>query len=138
MAKNKETRNSNYSATITDSSREFTPKERVMFKDLGNAISMNNFAEESEAVGGKAIIETVKDFCVVSIHNEQADHTDYDVYVLIDAKGEKYYTSSEPFWNSFMDIYAEMKECDEQWGIQLNLLPSKKYAGKKVLTCSLI
>lgn len=137
MAKNTEA-TANYSATIVDSSRELTARERVMFKDTQNAISMNDFAEQAKAENGKAIIENVKDFVHITVHNEKSDDKDYDNYLVIDANGEKYVTGSQAFWNSFKSIYDEMKNESEPWGIQLNLIPSKNFKGKNVLTCSLI
>lgn len=137
MAKNTEV-TANYSATIVDSSRELTARERVMFKDTQNAISMNDFAEQAKAENGKAIIENVKDFVHITVHNEKSDDKDYDNYLVIDANGEKYVTGSQAFWNSFKSIYDEMKNESEPWGIQLNLIPSKNFKGKNVLTCSLI
>ena len=133
----KETKSANYSATIIEASRELTPKERVMFKDLANAANLNEFAKEAIASGQKAII-TVKDYAVVSVHNEASEDVDYNNYLLIDDKGDKYYTGSISFWNKFMDIYTEMKDVDEDWAIELSLVPSKKYAGKEALTCSLV
>lgn len=135
--KNTETKASNYTATITESSREFSAKERVMFKDLGNAESMIDYARAAIEQGAKATID-VADFAVISIHNEATDDVDYTNYLLIDKNGNKYYTGSESFWNSFKNIYNEMKDSDEEWGIELNLLPSKNYKGKEILTCSLI
>ena len=137
MAKNTEA-TANYSATIVDSSRELTARERVMFKDTQNAISMNDFAEQAKAENGKAIIENVKDFVHITVHNEKSDDKDYDNYLVIDANGEKYVTGSQAFWDSFKAIYDEMKNESEPWGIQLNLIPSKNFKGKNVLTCSLI
>ena len=134
----KEATASNYSATILDSSRELTSRERVMFKDTQNAISMNDFAEQAKTEGGKAIITDVKDYVHISVHNDKSDDKDYDNYLIIDGSGDKYVTGSQAFWNSFMDIYNEMKDETEPWGIQLNLIPSKNYKGKNVLTCSLI
>lgn len=128
---------SNYSATIRETSREFTAKERVMYKDLQNATSAVDFAKECRANDGRATI-TVKDWAVIDIHNDAADNTDYTVFLFIDDKDNKFYTSSEPAWNSFKDIYDEMKDSDEEWGIEFNLIPSKKYNGKEILTCSLI
>ena len=136
MAKKKA--ESNYAVVIEESSRELTPKERVMFKDLGNATKMNTLAEEAHASGAKAIIDNVKDFVVINVHNEASEDVDYKNYVIVDGNGEKYYTGSTPFWNSFKAIYDEMAESGEEWGIQLNLIPSKNYTGKTVLTCSLI
>lgn len=136
MAKEKAT-TSNYSATIVESSRELTAKERVMFKDTQNARSLVEYAQEAEEAGAKAII-TVADYVIIDVHNEKSEDVDYRNYIILDAEGEKYYTGSESFWNSFMDIYTEMKDETEAWGIQLNLLDSKNYKGKKILTCSLV
>lgn len=137
MAKEKNT-SASYSATIKESSRELSPKERVMFKDLGNAIKLNDMAEEAMKNDAKAIITKVVDYVIVGVHNEKSDDTDYDNYLVIDADGNKYYTGSSAFWNSFKSIWDEMHDAGEDWGIQLNLIPSKNYKGKTVLTCSLI
>ena len=132
------TNTSNYSAEIVEASREFSARERVMFKDTQNAISMNNFAEQAKSEGAKAIIDNVKDYVHIMIHNEKSGDKDYDNYIIVDGAGDKYVTGSQAFWNSFMDIYNEMKDETEPWGIQLNLIPSKNYKGKNVLTCSLV
>lgn len=129
---------SNYSATIIESSRELTARERVMFKDTQNAISMNDFAESAKSADGKAIIENVTDYVHIMVHNDKSDDKDYDNYMVIDGNGDKYVTGSKAFWNAFMDIYNEMKDETEPWNIQLNLIPSKNYKGKNVLTCSLV
>lgn len=129
---------SNYTATIKEASRELTPKERVMFKDTGNATQLNKLAEEAMMTGTSAIIDNIRDYAITSIHNEASEDVDYDNYILIDGAGNKYYTGSKPFWNSFKAIWDEMHDSGEEWGIELNLIPSKNYAGKKVLTCSLI
>lgn len=129
---------SNYSAEIVEASREFSARERVMFKDTQNAISMNDFAEQAKSEGAKAIIDNVKDYVHIMIHNEKSEDKDYDNYIIVDGAGDKYVTGSQAFWNSFMDIYNEMKDETEPWGIQLNLIPSKNYKGKNVLTCSLV
>lgn len=138
MAKTTTTNTSNYSAEIVEASREFTARERVMFKDTQNAISMNDFAEQAKSEGAKAIIENVKDYVHIMIHNEKSEDKDYDNYIIVDGAGDKYVTGSQAFWNSFMDIYNEMKDETEPWSIQLNLIPSKNYKGKNVLTCSLV
>ena len=135
--KKNETKESNYKATIIEASREFSAKERVMFKDLGNATQLVDFAKACVEQGGKAII-AVKDFAVVSIHNEATEDVDYTNYLIIDKEDNKYYTGSTSFWNAFKNIYDEMKDSDEEWGIELNLLPSKNYKGKEILTCSLV
>ena len=138
MAKNNNATASNYSATILDASRELTAREKVMFKDTQNAISMNDFAEQAKAENAKAIIENIKDYVHIAVHNDKSDDKDYDNYIIVDGNGDKYVTGSQAFWNSFMNIYEEMKNETEPWSIQLNLIPSKNFKGKNVLTCSLI
>ena len=129
---------SNYSATITESSRELTARERIMYKDTQNAVSLLDMATEATAQGSKAIITDVKDYIKISIHNDKSDDKDYMNFIVVDGAGEKYVTGSQSFVNAFMDIYEEMKNETEPWGIQLNLLDSKNYKGKHILTCSLI
>ncbi len=138
MAKNKEQTASNYSATITETSMELTAREKVMFKDTQNAVSLLDLAKDAKANGAKAIVENIKGYVVLDIHNEKSDDVDYKNYLIVDGNGDKYVTGSASFMNSFLDIYKEMKDETEPWSIQLNLLPSKNYKDKEILTCSLI
>ena len=138
MANKKVEANENYVATIREASRELTAKERVMFKDFANAISLVDFVSAKRESGEKAIID-IKDYVVIDVHNPMAsDNTDYTVYLVIDSKGDKYYTSSKAFWSAFNNIATEMQGSDEQWGIEVVLIPSKNYKGKEILTCSLV
>lgn len=138
MANKKVEANENYVATIREASRELTAKERVMFKDFANAISLVDFVSAKRESGEKAIID-IKDYVVIDVHNPMAtDNTDYTVYLVIDSKGDKYYTSSNAFWSAFNNIATEMKGSDEEWGIEAVLIPSKNYKGKEILTCSLV
>ena len=138
MAGKKSTANANYSATIAETSLELTAREKVMFKDTQNAVSMVALARDAKENDAKAIIENVKGYVVLDVHNEKSDDVDYKQYVIIDNNNDKYITGSESFMNAFMDIFREMKDETEPWSIQLNLLPSKNYSGKEILTCSLI
>ena len=138
MANKEKNTTSNYSATIVETSRELTAKERVMYKDTKNATSLLEMAEEALGAGAKAIINNVTDYIVIDVHNEKSDDVDYKNYLILDREGNKYVTGSQSFWNSFMDIYNEMANETEPWGIELTLLESKNYKGKHILTCSLI
>lgn len=137
MAK-KETATANYSATISDTSMELTARERIMFKDTQNAVSLLDLAKDAKANDAKAIVENIKGYVILDIHNEKSDDVDYKNYLIVDGNGDKYVTGSQSFMNSFMDIFNEMKNETEPWSIQLNLLPSKNYKDKEILTCSLI
>ena len=130
--------NENYVTTIREASRELTAKERVMFKDFAKAISLVDFVSAKRESGEKAIID-IKDYVVIDVHNPMAsDNTDYTVYLVIDSKGDKYYTSSDAFWSAFNNIATEMEGSDEEWGIEAVLIPSKNYKGKEILTCSVV
>lgn len=130
--------NENYVATIRESSRELTAKERVMFKDFSNATSLVDFVNAEREAGEKAIL-SVAEYVVIDVHNPKAqDNTDYTVYLVIDKEGNKYYTSSQAFWSAFNNIATEMKDSDEEWGIEAVLIPSKNYKGKEILTCALV
>ena len=134
----KEATSANYSATISDTSMELTARERIMFKDTQNAVSLLDLAKDAKANDAKAIVENIKGYVVLDIHNEKSDDVDYKNYLIVDGNGDKYVTGSQSFMNSFMDIFNEMKNETEPWSIQLNLLPSKNYKDKEILTCSLI
>lgn len=138
MANKEKATESNYRAVIAESSRELTSREKVMFKDTQNAVSINEFAEQAKAADSKAIIDGVAGYVVLDIHNDKSDDKDYKNFVIIDKDGQKYVTGSQAFWNSFIAIYDEMASETEPWSIEINLLPSKNYKGKNVLTCSLI
>ena len=138
MATKKNENMENYVATIVESSRELTAKERVMYKDFSNATSLVDYVSASRESGEKAILD-VADYVVIDVHNPKAqDNTDYTVYLIIDKTGNKYYTSSQAFWSAFNNIATEMKGSDEEWGIEAVLIPSKNYKGKEILTCALV
>ena len=121
-----------YSVTISNSSKELTPKQRVMVKDTSDAIKLDDATKNND------VIIDVDYFVVLDVHNEKSDNKDYKNYLLVDKSGEQYVTGSESFFTSFMDIYAEMITSDEEWKIKAHRLPSKNYTGKEFLTCSLI
>lgn len=121
-----------YSVEIKESSKELSAKERIMLKDTSDAVKLDLACDE------EAVIITPDSFAVLGIHNEKSDNKDYESYILQDKNGEKYVTGSPSFWNSFMDIYNEMKEETEKWSIKVYKLDSKNYKGKQFLTCSII
>lgn len=121
-----------YSVEIKESSKELSAKERIMFKDTSDAVKLDLACDE------EAVIITPASFAVLGIHNEKSDNKDYDNYILQDENGEKYVTGSPSFWDSFMNIYNEMKEETEKWSIKVYKLDSKNYKGKQFLTCSII
>ena len=124
--------NANYSATINEASRDFSPKERIMMKDTSDAIHLD------EATRVDAIVVKPVAWAVLDIHNEKSEDKDYQNFIIIDENGQKYVTGSKSFWSSFRGIYDEMNGSDEEWGIKIFSSPSKNYKGKSFITCSLV
>lgn len=124
-----------YSVVISEVSQELTAKERIILKDTTNAIKLDELTQETDE---KVIISPAV-YAVLDIHNEKSEQNkDYTNFIIIDKDGKKYVTSSESFWNSFMDIASEMAGEKEEWSIEVYRVPSKNFKGKEFLNCSIM
>lgn len=121
-----------FEAKIRESSKNLTAKDRVKFKDVSNAIQLD------EATRSGSLIITPDFYVVLDIHNERSDDKDYTKYVVVDKSGTKYVTGSESFFSSFKAIVDEMADSGEEYGVEIYRLPSKNYKGKEFLTCSIV
>ena len=121
----------NYKVEIKESSKELSARERISLKDTTNAIKLD------EALAEGNVIITPVDYAILGIHNEKAEDKDYENYIIVDKSGTKYVTGSSSFWNSFIEIYEEMKDEDEEYSILAYRVESKNYKGKYFLTCSI-
>ena len=124
-----------YSVKVVDSSKELTKKEQVMFKDLSDAFNLSEFIDEHDG----AVMIDVESWVELAVHNEKAkdgQNKDYTIYVVVDKNGTRYYTGSKSFWNSFNDIWCDMNDSTEEWGLKVYKKQSK---GKKdFITCSVM
>lgn len=124
-----------YSVVISEVSQELTAKERIMLKDTTNAIKLDELTQETD----EKVIISPAIYAVLDIHNEKSEQNkDYKNFIIIDKGGKKYVTSSESFWNSFMDIAKEMAGETEEWSIEVYRVPSKNFKGKEFLNCSIM
>ena len=123
-----------YSAKVRDAWRELSAKEKVMFKDTSNTISID------EATQSEPLTINYGGYVIVDVHNPLSDNPDYVKYIIIDKDtGEKYATGSESFWSAFNEIYEEMADAGElDFTIKVYRKPSKNFKGKDFITCSLI
>lgn len=123
-----------------------TARERIMLKDLGDAIDIVSEIDKSE--NGSIVIQPVF-YAILDVHNEYTKetasgdkNTDYTVFVILTADGNKYKTSSESFTETFKDIWEEIapevQETGEAFEIKCYGIPSKNYKGNNILSCSLI
>ena len=121
----------NYKVEIKESSKELSARERISLKDTTNAIKLD------EALAEGDVIITPVDYVILDIHNEKAEDKDYENYIIVDKSGTKYVTGSSSFWNSFIEIYEEMKDEEEEYSILAYRVESKNYKGKYFLSCSI-
>lgn len=122
-----------YAVDIIESSRELTAKERISMKNTADCIRLDEATKDNTTV-----IINPEYYAVLKVTNENSEDKEYLNYVLADKDGSKYVTGSSTFWNSFMDIYNEMKNETEEWGIKVFRVDSKKYTGKQFITCSIV
>lgn len=122
-----------YNATIRECSKELSARERVLIKDTTNAISLDEATNDSDS----PLVISPDFYAVLDVHNEKSDNKDYTKYILVDKNGNKFVTGSDSFWNSFMEIMAEM-EGEGDFEIQVYRRESKNYKGKSFITCSIV
>ena len=120
-----------YSASIKESSRELTVKERIMLKDTTSAVKLDQATQVED------IHISVDSYAILNIHNDKATPTDYENYIILDKNGTKYVTGSQSLWNAFIDIFSEMENESEEWSIRVYRHPSKNYSGKDFITCAI-
>ena len=121
-----------YSVTIKECSKELTAKERIQIKDTSDVIKLDDATKEAP------VIINPNFYAIIEIHNDNSEDKDYVNYIVVDKDGQRYVTGSESLWNSFMNIFEEMKDETEPWSIKAYRLPSKKRQGKDFITCSVI
>ena len=121
-----------YIVKIEESSREFTARERLMFKDFSNAQQLDTLCD-----GETPIRISPVDYAILSVHNDKSkDKKDYRKFVIIDKAGNKFITGSESFIKAYKEIKDEMGE--EEFEIDCYKVPSKNYVGKSFITCSIV
>lgn len=124
-----------YKALITDGSRDFTAKERIMLKDVTECQKLDEIVQPGQHV----LIKPV-DYAYVEIHNEKSANQDYKVLVVIDDEGTRYSTSSESFMSAFENLWDDASDLwadGEDFRFKLYKKESKNFKGKYFLTCGI-
>ncbi len=122
-----------YEVKVRECSKNLNGKERVAIKDISNAVKLDTIVTPTDRV------EIVPDYtAILDVHNENAENKDYTIFVIIDKNGTKYITSSNSFISSFNNIAEEMKNEEEDWGIEVYKIESKNFKGRYFLSCSII
>lgn len=121
-----------FEVTIKETSKELTKKERIRMKDTTNAIKLDEATKEN------ALIIKPVAYAILEVHNEKADPTDYEQYIVTGEDGNTYFTGSENFFQTFYSIFSEMEGEDEDWELKIYRAPSKNYVGRDFITCAIV
>lgn len=123
-----------YKSEIVDTSLNLANKiELVAMKDVTDCTLLEQFVNENN---GEVIIAP-KGYVKLHVENDKSDSREYDIFIIVDTDGNKYKTGSESFERAFMDIFNELSS-ETGWQIKVFGKPSKNYAGKSFLTCSVV
>lgn len=124
-----------YSAKITYSSKELTLREKIKYKDMGNAVKLE------EATAECPLVIPYGFHLIVSVHNEHSkDDKDYDKIVVVDTAGTAYQTGSTAFQSALESLIDDFKDAGEDiegTDIEVCRMPSKNREGKFFITCRL-
>lgn len=125
----------NYTTSITESSKELSTREKIKLKDLTSAIAIDKVVEPE-----KPLVIAPDFYAYLSIHNEKLpeNEQDYTIMVIVEKSGTKYYTGSDSAISSFVGIFDEMIDTAEPFEIEFYKKESKNYSGKHFITCSLV
>lgn len=123
-----------YKAVVARASKELTAKEKIMLKDMSDAVKLD------DAVKEQPIVIKPEFYAIINVHNEKSDTKDYTKIVIVDGdSGIKYTTGSMPFITTFEDIMQEMEDAGEtDFSLKVYAKESKNYKGKYFITCSII
>lgn len=124
-----------YEASIKESSKELTTREKIKLKDLSNSVNLDALTQQE----GKVIID-VDFYVILSVHNEKSkERPDYENIVVVDKGGNKFNTGSESFIRALTDIMDELADAGEtDCTIEVYRKESKNYAGRDFITCSIV
>lgn len=122
-----------FEVKILTTTHDLTARERIKLKDTTNAIKLDSALIKD----GDPIVITPVDYAVIEVTTDKVDKP-YKNYIVMDESGQKFITGSNSFWESFSDIWSEMKDETEDYQIEIYKVDSKNYQGKQFITCSIL
>lgn len=129
------TENRIYRATVSASSRELTAREKLLFSDTSHMTRLDTAIDNND---NKLQFQPAE-WVVLHVENEKADgDKEYYNYIILTEDGVIYYTGSQSFWNSFMEIYETMQGEDEDYEVVAYKVDSKNRQGQQFINCSIV
>lgn len=119
-----------YSSKVIFCNSELNVREKIAFKDLNDAESLNTLPTGT--------VLTVDHWGQVEVHNPKSENIDYLVTVIVTPEGTKYKTSSESFFNGIDAIQDELTDAGETGAFDIKIVKrqSKNNSGSYI-TCAL-
>lgn len=123
-----------YTATVSNSSRVLTGKEKVQAIDTQDCVRLDKATQEHP----EGVIIDINYWVVLDVHNDNAEDKDYQQYIFTDKDGTRYVTGSTTLWSTYENIEKAMAGESEPWKIKVFRKPSRNRAGKDFITCSIV
>ena len=120
-----------YEVTIRESSKELTARERIRYKDVSYAQSLDKIVEPDSSFVVKPTA-----YAILDVVNDKSDNGSYVKYIIEDADGKLYSTGSETFFTTFLNIFKEMAN-EGDYDLVIFKRQSQNYKGKYFLSCTI-
>lgn len=127
-----------YEVELIKGSFDPSARERLKYQDFSEIQKLDQLCEDGD---DSAIISSVTDFLLFSVHNDNSTsgNQDYSQLVIITESGSAYVTGSSTFIRVFDTIFSVMRKDDQEpFDIKVRKVPSKRYSGKYFLKLSVI
>lgn len=124
-----------YSVKIVYTSINLSAKEKVRIKDFSNAAQLDDVIQ-----GDAHFMLDYAYHADMEVHNERSknEKKDYMKRVIVDKAGNQFITGSEAFMSAMDEVLEEMNESGEDFQLECYKVPSKNFAGKSFITCTVI
>ena len=122
-----------FNVIVTNTMKTLSKKDQLQLKDLSDAIKLDQATQEK----GTVIIEEVVNMVSLKLVSDDPQNPqEYSKTVITDAEGNRFVTGSESFSRRAWDIAEDMD--GEPFGLKVYRRPSKNFAGREFLSCSVI
>lgn len=119
-----------FSVKIIEATRELTKREKVFLK------SFDSLKRVDEELENGDFEMAVTGYVHVLVHNENSSEKEYEKIIIMDDTGFSYITGSKTFIERIKDIWEDME--GEPFYVKVFQRDSKKYSGKKYITCNIV
>lgn len=122
-----------YKAEIISSEVELTKKEKIMYKQFDEAVSLDKVVTVEDG-----ILINIVNIIEVNVHNDsiKASDKEYTKYLYITDDGTRYSSGSKPLYESIKDIWDEMEE--EMIEVKIIKKASSNYPDRCFMTAVLV